>query len=105
MRPAVPFDPEVVGGGDVVRNVDEGDCLVGGDGTSRRESQRANIRFIAEDEGLTWPTPVEIKFEGKGDRCTVMVAIERLQTRAEADGYRRAWGEALDRLKAFIEGR
>jgi hypothetical protein len=32
-----------------------------------------------------------------------MVAIERLQTRAEADGYRRAWGEALDRLKAKVE--
>jgi hypothetical protein len=32
-----------------------------------------------------------------------MVTIERLQTRAEADGYRRAWGEALDRLKTTIE--
>jgi len=47
---------------------------------------------------------VEIKFEGSGARCTVMVAIERLQTRAEADGYRRAWSEALERLKACIEG-
>lgn len=62
-----------------------------------------NIRLIAEDEGLSWPTPAEIKFEGKGEKCTVMVAIERLQTRAEADGYRRAWSEALDRLKAFVE--
>jgi hypothetical protein len=32
-----------------------------------------------------------------------MIAIERLQTRAEADGYRRAWSEALDRLKATVE--
>ena len=64
-----------------------------------------NIRLIAEDEGLTLPTPVEIKFEGKGDKCTVMVSIERLQTRAEADGYRRAWGEALERLKAHLEAR
>ena len=63
-----------------------------------------NIRLLAEDEGLTLATPVEIKFESKGDKCTIMVSIERLQTRAEADGYRRAWGEALDRLKAFVEG-
>jgi hypothetical protein len=34
-----------------------------------------------------------------------MVSIDRLQTRAEADGYRRAWSEALHRLKASIEGR
>jgi uncharacterized protein YndB with AHSA1/START domain len=64
-----------------------------------------NIRLLAEDEGLTWPTPVEIKFEAKGEKCTVMVSIERLQTRAEADGYRRAWSEALERLKATLEAR
>ena len=62
-----------------------------------------NIRFIAEDAGLTLPTPVEIKFDGKGNKCTVMVSIERLQTRAEADGYRRAWAAALDKLKAHVE--
>jgi uncharacterized protein YndB with AHSA1/START domain len=62
-----------------------------------------SIRLLAQDEGLTWPTPVEIKFDGKGGKCTIMVGVERLQTRAEADGYRRAWGEALDRLKVFVE--
>ena len=30
---------------------------------------------------------------------------DRLQTRAEADGYRHAWGEALNRLKAAVEAR
>jgi len=72
--------------------------------TFKKVNPGKNIRLIAEDEGLSWPTPVEIKFEGSGARCTVMVAIERLQTRAEADGYRRAWSEALERLKACIEG-
>jgi uncharacterized protein YndB with AHSA1/START domain len=71
----------------------------------RKVNAGKNIRLLAEDEGLTWPTPVEIKFEGKGEKCTVMVSIERLQTRAEADGYRRAWGEALERLKAYVESR
>jgi hypothetical protein len=42
---------------------------------------------------------------GKGKHCTVMVTLDRLQTRAEADGFRRAWSESLDRLKAFIESR
>jgi len=32
-----------------------------------------------------------------------MIANERLHRRAEVDGYRRAWGEALDRLKARVE--
>jgi len=62
-----------------------------------------NIRLLAEDAGLTLATPVEIKSEPNGAHCTVMVSIERLQTRAEADGYRHAWGDALDRLKAHVE--
>jgi uncharacterized protein YndB with AHSA1/START domain len=62
-----------------------------------------NIRMVAEDDGLTLPTPVEIQFTGAGDKCTVMVKIDRLQTRAEADGYRRAWGEALEKLKSVVE--
>lgn len=72
--------------------------------TIKKVNAGKNIRLVAEDAGLTLPTPVEIKFEAKGDKCTVMVSIERLQTRAEADGYRRAWSEALERLKAIVEG-
>ena len=71
--------------------------------TIKKVNAGKNIRLLAEDEGLTLPTPVEIKFEGKDNKCTVMVSIERLQTRAETDGYRRAWSEALDRLKAELE--
>ena len=71
--------------------------------TIRKTTPGKNIRLIAQDEGLTLPTPVEIKFERNGDKCTVMVSIERLQTRAEADGYRRAWSDALSRLKALLE--
>ena len=59
---------------------------------------------------LTWAqpdaasdTPVEIKFQPAGAKTTVMVTHDRLQTRAEADGLRRAWGEALERLKAVLE--
>ena len=71
--------------------------------TIKKVNAGKNIRLLAEDEGLTLPTPVEIKFTPNGDKCTVMISIDRLQTRAEADGYRRAWGEALDRLKVHVE--
>jgi len=71
--------------------------------TIKKVNAGKNIRLLAEDAGLTLPTPVEIKFTPNGANCTVMVAIERLQTRAEADGYRRAWSAALDRLKAHVE--
>ena len=71
--------------------------------TIKKASPGKNIRLIWEDPDLTIPTPVEIKFAPAGAKTTVMVTIDRLQTRAEADGYRRAWGEALDRLKSTLE--
>lgn len=77
----------------------------GNSATIRKVNAGKSIRLIAEDTGLTLPAPVEIKFEAKGAKCTVMVSVDRLQTRAEADGYRRAWGEALERLKAHLEAR
>jgi uncharacterized protein YndB with AHSA1/START domain len=79
-------------------------CADGNRATLRKVNAGKNLRLVAEDAGLTLPTPVEIKFTPNGKKCTVMVAIERLQTRAEADGYRRAWSEALNRLKAAVEG-
>jgi uncharacterized protein YndB with AHSA1/START domain len=97
------------GGGCEVNLVDGGHwrSADGNRATIKKVNPGKSIRLLAEDPGLTLATPVQIKFEApareKTDRCTVMVSIERLQTRAEADGYRRAWGEALDRLRAFVE--
>jgi len=71
--------------------------------TIRKVSAGKSIRLLAEDQGLTLPTPVEIKFTPNGANCTVMVSIDRLQTRAEADGYRHAWSVALSRLKEWLE--
>jgi uncharacterized protein YndB with AHSA1/START domain len=71
--------------------------------TVRKVNPGKSIRLLWQDPGLTMPTPVEIKFAPAGAKTTVMVTIDRLQTRAEADGYRRAWGEALDRLKGILE--
>ena len=57
------------------------------------------------EQRLSTRPPVDIKFDGGGAKCTVMVSIDRLQTRAEADGYRRAWGQALEKLKTYLEAR
>lgn len=83
----------------------EGGRLANADGnraTVKKVTPGKAIRLAWEDEGLTMPTPVEIKFQPAGAKTTVMVTIDRLQNRAEADGYRKAWGEALERLKEHL---
>ncbi len=78
-------------------------CADGNKAAVKKVNPGKTIRLSWEDQGLTMPTPVEVKFQGTPGKCTVMVTIDRLQTRAEADGYRKAWGAALDQLKAMIE--
>lgn len=77
-----------------------------GDGnaaTIRKATPGKNIRMVWEDPALGIPAPVEVKFQSVADKCTVTVTIDRLQTRPEADGYRKAWGGALVRLKSLLE--
>ncbi len=59
---------------------------------------------------LTWDHPrlatgtvVEVTFQPKGEKCVVMAAHDRIQTKSEADALRESWGAALDRLKAELE--
>jgi len=61
------------------------------------------FRGIWQDPTAAPGTPVEVKFQEAGGKCTVMITHDRLQTRAEADGLRAAWGEALAKLKAAVE--
>ncbi len=62
------------------------------------------IRLVWKDPSAPG-TPVEVKFQPATGKTTVMITHDRLQTREEADGLRAAWGEALGRLKALVEGR
>lgn len=78
-------------------------CADGNRATVKKANPGKTIRLTWEDPELTLATPVEIKFAPAGAKTTVMVTIDRLQTRAEADGYRRAWGEALERMKSVVE--
>lgn len=86
--------------------------LVEGGAWSNADGNRATIRKLSPGKSLrllwTQPeaapdTPVEVKFQPAGAKTTVMISHDRLQSRAEADGLRRAWGEALDRLKKVLE--
>lgn len=61
------------------------------------------IKLVWQQADAAPDTPVEIKFQPAGAKTTVMVTHDRLQTRADADGLRRAWGEALERLKPLLE--
>jgi hypothetical protein len=61
-----------------------------------------------KDVRMTWQSPgfgmtdVEVMFTVMGDKTIVNIYHKRIATRAEADGLRRAWGEALDRLKERV---
>jgi uncharacterized protein YndB with AHSA1/START domain len=89
-----------------VLDLRDGGTLANADG-NRASIKKANpgkaIKLIWQQADAAPDTPVEIKFQPAAAKTTVMVTHERLQTREEADGLRRAWGEALDRLKARLE--
>jgi uncharacterized protein YndB with AHSA1/START domain len=76
----------------------------GDKGQFLRVRSNKDIRMTFENASLSSPTQVDVQFQDKGKGKTgLLVNHTRLQTRAEADGLRAAWGEALDRLKAVCE--
>lgn len=89
-----------------VADIRDGGAFSNADG-NRASVKKVNpgktIKLIWQQPDAAPDTPVEVKFQPAGAKTTVMVTHERLQTRADADGFRRAWGEALERLKAAIE--
>ncbi len=49
------------------------------------------------------PSPVEAMLKGSGGKTMITVNHTRIQDRAEADGIRAAWTEALGKLKTLLE--
>lgn len=87
-------------------DIRDGGFLANADGNRaavRKVSPGKTLRLVWEQADAANGTPVEVKFQPSGAKTTVMITHDRLQSRAEADGFRRAWGEALDRLKACLE--
>ncbi len=69
-----------------------------------RVRKNKDIRMTFENESLSAPSQVDVQFQDKGKGKTgLLVNHSRIQTRAEADGLRAAWAEALDQLKKLCE--
>ncbi|AVP97100.1 hypothetical protein C7S18_07795 [Ahniella affigens] len=83
--------------GGSLRNADGNQAVV------KKVSPGKMIKLIWQGDHGAEDTPVEIKFQPAGTKTTIMITHERLQNRAAADGLRRAWGQALDRLKQQLE--
>lgn len=76
----------------------------GDQGTFLRVRQDKDIRMTFEGVGLSAPTQVDVQFQDKGKGKTgLLVNHTRLQSRAEADGLRAAWGQTLELLKTTCE--
>ncbi|MFN2510352.1 MAG: SRPBCC domain-containing protein [Pyrinomonadaceae bacterium] len=77
----------------------------GDNGIFLRVRQNKDFRMTFEKKAFSAPTQVDVHFQDKGKGKTgVLVNHTRIQTRAEADGLRAAWAEALDKLKSVCEG-
>lgn len=83
----------------------EGGSLVNTDGNRariRKINPGKKIALVWEQADAAPDTPVEVAFQSSAGKTTVMITHDRLQTRAEADGLRAAWGAALERLKESL---
>ncbi len=87
--------------------VEEGKSFQDIDGNSGQYLRvRANkdLRFSWMGSNSDAPTQVDVAFADKGKGKTgVTLTHNRIQSRAEADGLRAAWGLAFDRLKSQLE--
>ena len=64
-----------------------------------------DLRFDYRDPEFSAVTRIDVALEDKGKgKSGINVHHKRLQTREEADGARNTWAEAMDRLKAVVEG-
>ncbi|MBS1713267.1 MAG: SRPBCC domain-containing protein [Armatimonadetes bacterium] len=78
-------------------------CDAGCRGTFSRVRENKDLRFSWEHPGCTAPMTVDVQFQDNKGKCLMNVMTSRIQTRAEADGLRTAWSEALNRLKGLSE--
>ena len=80
---------------------DDGD---GHTGEYLRVRSSKDLRFSWKTSSSDAPTLVDVAFSDKGKGKTgIVLQHQRIQNRSEADGLRRAWGDALDALKELLE--
>lgn len=73
-------------------------------GTWVRLRPGKDVRLTWKTNGVDTPTAVDATFTEKDGKTAIAVMHNRIQTRDEADGLRNAWSDALNRLKAQLEG-
>ncbi|MBV6457941.1 MAG: hypothetical protein HONBIEJF_01061 [Fimbriimonadaceae bacterium] len=86
--------------------VEDGGTWTDGDGNGgdyKRIRSNKDLRFTwkgaSGDESL-----VDVTLTDKGGKTGLLINHARIQTTAEKDGLRAAWGEAANRLKSLAEG-
>lgn len=77
----------------------------GNKGTATRVRPDKDLRYKWQTAGVDGETEVDVAFAEKNGKTGITLTHNRIQTRAESDGLRRAWGEAFDRLKAMLESK
>ena len=88
--------------GDVYRRLKS---VLGDDGQAEmvRDREYKDLRYKWKTEGIATSTDVDIAFAEKGGKTGITLTHNRIQTRAEADGLRAAWGELFTELKSDME--
>lgn len=76
----------------------------GNRGRYTKVSRPKTLRFVWEDDEPSASSTVELKLTPNGAKCGLVLNHERIQTRAQADGLRAAWGAAIETLKKTLEG-
>ena len=91
------------GGTQDVKEGGEIACKAGCRGKFTRVRPGKDLRFSWEHKGCTAPMQVDVQFQDNKGKCLMNVMTSRIQTRAESDGLRNAWADALNRFKSICE--
>jgi uncharacterized protein YndB with AHSA1/START domain len=77
----------------------------GNGGKLLRVRQDKDLRFAWRTLGSVDDSQVDVMFAEKAGKTGITLNHMRIQSRAEADGLRRAWSDALASLKSAIESK
>lgn len=78
-------------------------CGCGCKGAFSRVRPNKDLRMTWEHPGASAPMTLDVQFQDNKGKTLMNVMTSRIHTRAEADGLRNAWSDALNRLKALVE--
>jgi uncharacterized protein YndB with AHSA1/START domain len=87
-------------------NAKEGGAVSDKDGVTGKVTKVRPEKALVFSWEASWApgSQVEILVQPKGDKTGLVVNHTRIQSRADADAVREAWAQALNALKAHIEG-